>query len=340
MVDQVVFVVSEVSQVGEVRRQATRYAEAAGFGEVKQGNVAIVATELANNLLRHAQRGHIFLQTVNTSQGKAIELLSIDTGPGIANLALSLQDGYSTAGTPGNGLGAIKRLSTHFDIYSLPERGTVVYSQIGGDRSIANLEESFQVGSVSLAMAGEIACGDSWNSSFAAAPSTNFRLIVSDGLGHGPLAAEAATGANQVFDSDSSMDPELLLQKIHQRLNGTRGAAVAVACLNEQNQRISYAGVGNISGTIISSRARQGLVSHNGIVGVKLQKVQRFEYPYENNGLLIMHSDGLKTRWSFDEYPGLQLRHPALIAGVLYRDFCRGSDDVTVVVVRLSHSRI
>jgi hypothetical protein len=50
--------------------------------------------------------------------------------------------------------------------------------------------------------------------------------------------------------------------------------------------------------------------------------------------LLVMHSDGLATHWNLDQYPGLVGRRPSLIAGVLYRDFARGRDDVTVVVAK------
>jgi len=50
---------------------------------------------------------------------------------------------------------------------------------------------------------------------------------------------------------------------------------------------------------------------------------------------LIMYSDGLQSRWNLQDYPGLVHRHPAVIASVLHRDFCRGRDDVTVLVVAL-----
>ena len=76
------------------------------------------------------------------------------------------------------------------------------------------------------------------------------------------------------------------------------------------------------------------MVSHNGTVGHVTRKVQEFVYPWLPGALVIMHSDGLGTQWSLERYPGLALRDPALIAGVLYRDFQRGRDDVTVLVAR------
>jgi len=50
--------------------------------------------------------------------------------------------------------------------------------------------------------------------------------------------------------------------------------------------------------------------------------------------MLVLHSDGLVSHWSLDAYPGLAARDPSLIAGILYRDFTRGRDDVTVVVAK------
>jgi hypothetical protein len=92
--------------------------------------------------------------------------------------------------------------------------------------------------------------------------------------------------------------------------------------------------VGNIAAHLITRHDRRQLVSHNGIVGSNVRKVQEFDAPWTEDTLLVLHSDGLQSRWHLDDYPGLAMCHPALIAGVLYRDHARGRDDVTVVVVR------
>ena len=62
--------------------------------------------------------------------------------------------------------------------------------------------------------------------------------------------------------------------------------------------------------------------------------MQEFEYNWGPGSLLVLHSDGLSNRWSLDAYPGLVMRHPSVIAAVLHRDFYRGRDDATVVVVK------
>ena len=97
---------------------------------------------------------------------------------------------------------------------------------------------------------------------------------------------------------------------------------------------LTFAGVGNIAGAIIGPTSRQGLVSLSGTLGHEVRKVRAFEYPWPTGATLVMHSDGLGTQWDIGRYPGLATRHPALVAGILYRDFRRVRDDVTVVVIR------
>lgn len=343
MVCQVVVQVAESSQVGEARRTAVRIGAAAGFTEVDQGRLGIIATELGTNLLRHAHQGKLLIQEINTANGKSVEILSIDSGPGIGDLEQAFRDGFSTAGTPGNGLGAIRRLSDEFDIYSQVQSGTVAVCRVSSQNEANkfdrlhstarnhDIESEVVWGAISLPVQYETACGDTWR---IYCDGGRLAVLVADGLGHGPLAAEAADKMAETFESNPQLGTGGMLQSGHRALSGTRGAAVAIACLDARDQTWKYAGVGNISGTLCSGIQTRGLCSHNGTIGVQLRKVQEFDYARLDHELLIMHSDGLKTRWMFDAYPGLTMRHPAVIAGVLYRDFERGRDDLTIVVVR------
>jgi hypothetical protein len=186
-------------------------------------------------------------------------------------------------------------------------------------------------GGVAVAKLGETACGDSWA---AATRRTGVTLTVVDGLGHGPLAAEAADLAVRAFEGHVAARPRDVLEAMHVALHGTRGAAAAVAELDREHQLLTFAGVGNISGAVISAGTMRSMVSHNGIVGQVMPNLQEFTYPWPTGALVVMHSDGVTPHWNLDAYPGLAHRHPTLIAAVLYRDFTRGRDDATVVVVR------
>lgn len=334
---QTAILVVESSQVGEARRAAIRFGELAGMNETAVGSVAIIATEMANNLARHATGGQLLIQILEFPHAKSVEMISIDSGPGMDNVERCLQDGYSTGGTSGTGLGAIRRLSSEFDIYSAPSTGTVVISRVYVGSSNVAASSPFQIGAASIPVAGETACGDGWKCSYS---ENQLHLMVADGLGHGPLAQEAADSADRAFDANPDAEPKVLIAAAHKALSGTRGAAIAVATLDVKAGELKYAGIGNIAGVLWTSSKQQGLASNNGIVGSQLPRLQQFDYSVGDDGLLIMNSDGLKSRWSLENYPGLAARHAAVIAGVLYRDYRRDRDDATVVVVRFRAGKV
>jgi hypothetical protein len=159
-------------------------------------------------------------------------------------------------------------------------------------------------------------------------------FVVADGLGHGPAAAVASREAIGVFRENVRRRPSEILQDIDAALRSTRGAAVLVVEINLADRLVCCAGVGNIAGTVVAAGASRSLVSHNGTVGHSVRKIQEFMIPFPPGALLVLHSDGMATSWRLEQYPGLTARAPSLIAGVLYRDFKRGRDDVTVVAAR------
>jgi anti-sigma regulatory factor (Ser/Thr protein kinase) len=288
MPSHVVIPVPDLSSVGEARRAASNISREAGLNPDEQGQVAIIATELATNLANYARNGRLLMQSLQAASSCGVEILSVDSGPGIKDIAQCMRDGYSTGGTAGNGMGAIRRLSSEFDIYS-DAAGTVIVSRIVG-KSDASAP-----------------CDFHW---------------------------EASAQAIAVFDDGALNEPIALIESAHQALSRSRGAAIAVARVDQQRSLLKYSGVGNIAGTLLNGAATRGLVSHNGTAGHLLPRVQQFDYACGERDVLIMHSDGLTSRWTLEQYPGLQTHHPSVIAGVLYRDFTRGRDDVTVVVVK------
>jgi anti-sigma regulatory factor (Ser/Thr protein kinase) len=314
--------IEEESQIGEARRDAQRLAMAYGLDATQTGRVAIAATELATNLYRHGSGGEMLLQPVRAGDTESIELLAIDKGRGMSDVDRCLGDGYSTGGTAGTGLGAVQRMSVEFDIHSVPGEGTVVMSRVGTNTAA-------RFGAISIAVTGEIECGDGW--ALAQEPDSLTVMLV-DGLGHGTFAAAAAECAQRAFAEGSGDPPHALLQRAHRALTGTRGAAAAVARLGT-NGSVSYAGVGNITGYLVGEQKSQGLVSHNGTLGLTVPRLQQFEYERSDATCLVMHSDGISARWDLRKDTALRQRHPAIIAAVLYRDHARARDDATVVVL-------
>jgi len=329
--------IRDSSQVGEARRAVQYMAKQRGLGESATSNAGIVVTELANNLIKHAGEGSVALRWQGARGIEALEVVTLDRGPGMADIERCMADGYSTRGSPGTGLGAIRRLSDEFDIHSTPGKGTAIVSRFYlAPRPREGTRRRLRWAAHCTPAPGEIECGDIWR---VAMQDNRASFMVADGLGHGPSAAVASRAVATVFDRNPMAAPGRFLEEAHGEIGATRGAAVAALNLDLDSGAVRFAGVGNIAGSILNDGVGKGLFSHNGTLGAQLRKVQEFEYAWPRGALLVMHSDGIQSRWSLADYPGLSQRDPALIAALLARDFRRGHDDVTVLVARLEQAR-
>jgi anti-sigma regulatory factor (Ser/Thr protein kinase) len=328
--------VSEPSQAGEARRRAVALAEELHMGETSRGAVALATTEMATNLVRHAGRGHILVQRILQGKVSGLRLMSVDKGPGIEDVSRALAGGASTTKSMGAGLGVIRRLSDSFDLYSIPGAGTVISAEFWQQKHKDTPPAPLEIGVVSEPIRTEVVCGDGWGVRGSADTAI---LMVVDGLGHGDLAAEAAREAERVLSGAKQDSLPDILQDTHSALRKTRGAALAIAKIAFEKRLLSYAGVGNISASIVAMGSSRSIPSHNGTVGHQMQRVQEFTYPWNSDSILIMHSDGLVTHWNLENYPGIWSKPPWVIAAILHRDFCRGRDDVTVLVAKAGHDR-
>jgi len=332
--DFLAFEITDISGAGEVRRSAVSLAQKLGFDEDDCSDLAIIAAELARNISLHAKAGKVLLRVLIAGDVRGVELLAIDKGPGMQDVSRCMRDGYSTAGTSGTGLGAISRLSSTFDIFSRPNEGTVILSRLWPRAVKARhlTDKGLEFGVIQIPKHGETLCGDS-HAIAHDGPCTV--AILADGLGHGPLAHQASAEAIRLFHAHRDSDMLHIMQTLHGGLRATRGAAVSLLECDMNTHRVRFVGVGNVAGYIVGDSTRT-LACGNGTVGHAMRKPTEFVYDWPANGLFIMHSDGLMTSWRLDAYPGLRERHCSTIAGVLYRDFDRGRDDVTVLVARPS----
>lgn len=324
------------SRVGEARRAVAALTARAGFDSVAAGKVALAVNELGSNLLKHAREGKLLVGVRQRGAALAVEVVSIDAGPGMTNTAACQRDGYSSSGTSGNGLGAVQRLADEFDIHSMPGRGTAILarfhaSQAGsaGDSAAAR-HGGVDYGGISIAAPGEEVCGDGWA---VALDDGVVSAMVVDGLGHGAGAAEAAQASLTVFGAARQAGPARFIEKAHAALRATRGAACAMATLDPAHGQIRFAGAGNVVARVVSGIAEKTLLTQNGTVGIQIRSVQEQAMAWPEHALVVMFTDGIVSRWQLDD-PGLLTRDPSLIAAWLIGNFCRGRDDATVVVLR------
>jgi anti-sigma regulatory factor (Ser/Thr protein kinase) len=313
------------SAATEARRVVASICQMAGLSETACGAAAIIVNELTTNLLKHAKDGVLFAH----GSGNSVDIVAVDRGPGVRDLASCLRDGFSSAGTAGTGLGAVRRLASQFDMHSVPGKGTVVFARIraAADAGVSPVE----TGAFWRAMQPDDLCGD------ACTVLTDGEVIVAvvaDGLGHGVAAADASRAAVASVTNSFSSDPVRMLEILHAALRPTRGAAVAVAVIQKARRLVRFAGIGNIAATIRGAEGTKSLVSLNGIAGHQVRTMQEFQYDWPRAATLIMHSDGLTSRWNLEQEPGLAQKAPAIIAAVLARDFARERDDRCALVVR------
>jgi anti-sigma regulatory factor (Ser/Thr protein kinase) len=360
------FEIADASSVAFARRGASDAAQQGALNETDLGRVALIVTEAATNILKHAQHGELLVRVLPSNAAgtltDGVEIIAIDKGPGMQDVRLAFLDGSSTAGTPGTGLGAIERLSDEVSVYSQPRLGTVlravVRSRDANGRASARAAAGTDIGGVCVPYPGESVCGDAWG---IEADQSGLTITVADGLGHGPDAHVAAAGAIDVVRRCAGRSPAVLMDLAHAALRPTRGAALAIARLDLIRSQLTFSGTGNIAASIFNAgrpalvggggspgaaaasggaRTSWQLTSRNGIVGHTMRDSQEFEVPWTRDALLILHSDGIGTRWDLAAYPGLPLQPAVMIAAVLYRDFSRRRDDATVVVVKAEQQQL
>jgi anti-sigma regulatory factor (Ser/Thr protein kinase) len=329
--------VRDQNQVGDARRTAVALGDAQGMNEQERSTLALVVTEAATNLARHAKRGVILLRDTSALGHAGVEVLAVDCGPGMHDLERHFADGFSTGGTSGAGLGAMRRQADQLDVYSVPGQGTVVLARVFAADSKTAASHLMEMGVVCLPLDGETVCGDGW---CIRQDADRAMVLIVDGLGHGPNAAQAADTALDVFRATEDRTAKETVSIIHDALRATRGAAVAVAEIRRTPEGASVAlcGVGNTVTAVIGAAGPRSLPSMNGTAGLSIRALQSFTQTLRADDLLVMHTDGLTTRWRLDAYPRVREHDPAIASALLHRDASRGRDDATVLALRLRPS--
>lgn len=325
--------ITDSSGVGSARQAAQSCAELAGLSSTAAGKLSLVVTELSTNIVKHAIEGTILFGTDDERPQRAIAV-ALDSAGGITNVPTAMRDGFSTAGSPGTGLGAIARASSKFDLYTTPGKGTAIVCCVEDEAPAAPVERiRMLVAGICIPYRYERVSGDAWA---GWATNETLTMFVADGLGHGEAASVASVAAIRAFLERPEESLDEILLNAHGQLRAGRGAAVGVTRLHITDGRADFSGVGNIGAAIVTDDVTRRLVSLNGIVGHEMRKTQSFSYPWKPESILIMQSDGVSLNWNLAAYPGLLQHDPTMIAAVLFRDGRRTTDDATIVVARMS----
>ena len=329
------FALPDRTYQGMVRSELRKLAETAGFKGHRLGEIEIIIAEITSNLVKYAKKNPFILARIIQEDGGGIEMIAIDQGPGMRMPAKMMEDGHSTQKTLGQGLGAIRRLSNVFDLYSMAGWGTILLSKSFIEKGYKAATNIFTVDAVCVAKKDQVVCGDAWS---VRRESKKLKIAMIDGLGHGSSAHTAALLAVETLDQHPKNQPTEELREIHEALKKTRGAVITIAHIDHLNHQMHYSGVGNISMKMVSTLNAKGCFSYNGIVGHILPASLNNHTLQINEkmDMLVMHSDGINSRWDLQKYPGLLQHHPAVICATIYKDHDRGNDDSTILVAKFA----
>jgi anti-sigma regulatory factor (Ser/Thr protein kinase) len=322
--------VEDVSAVAACRSAATAMAGRLQFPSARTDQLALAVTEAASNLYKHASQGSLLLCVNRDAAAPGIDLVTIDSGPGLPDVSAAMRDGHSTAGTLGIGLGAIRRLADFSDLYSRPGHGTALIARFWPEAARAEAPRpDIRCAGLIRAISGELECGDS----FAAVQTEDtVTAVLCDGLGHGPLAAAASAVAVAAVLDGPAAEPAVLLERAHRRMSGTRGGAVGIVQVAADVAR--FAGLGNVAASILSADGRKSMLSVPGIAGHRAPAIRQFEYVVPPGAAVILHSDGISSRWEVAAVPGVNARDPLLIAAVLLAEAGIHRDDAGILVLK------
>jgi len=327
------FAVADRSYFNLLKKEIHALTVKADFSSNKVGEIDIIVAEIVSNLVKHANGGRLLVKLIKEQDIDGIELISIDDGNGIADVGKMMADGMSTTNTLGHGLGAIKRLSSVFQVYTQKDWGTVLLSRVFKE-DLPYQRKTTEIRSVVVAKQGEEKCGDAF---YCKITPDSVRLLLGDGLGHGPEAAGAVNTAIQSFKTSTEGSPSAIIRDLHLDVRKTRGL-VATTALFKKDQKIwRICGVGNIATRVINGIEIKACVPYNGIIGYNIPKtIKDQELVAETSQILILCSDGIKTKWDLIKYPGILKYDLSILTAVIFKDHARHTDDMSVVAVRLN----
>ncbi|MBN1978979.1 MAG: SpoIIE family protein phosphatase [Anaerolineae bacterium] len=161
-------------------------------------------------------------------------------------------------------------------------------------------------------------------------------VVVVDGLGHGPQAAEVTQVAIAALKGHADKSVDFLFKRCHRELAGTRGVVMSLASLDARGGAMTWAGVGNVTGLLLradsqAERARETLLPRGGVVGYRLPSLYPVVIFVAPGDTLIFATDGLRSGFA-EDVPLNDV--PQQIAEHILEHYGRGTDDALVLVAR------
>lgn len=331
------FAADDRSYFSLTKKEIHKLASDSGFPTARLNGIDLIVSELTSNIHKHTVGGgEILAGIASDNRGIYLEIISIDNGPGFKDAEKVIADGFSSSNTLGHGLGSIKRFSDVFDIYSQIGWGTIVLSRVYKDAASAEktiTKNPLMCRGLVVSKPGEKVSGDGY---FFQPLVNGFKILVADGLGHGPEANEAVNKAVEAFKSCKELTAADTIRAIHAAIKKTRGIVGNIIIYNALNRSWCACGVGNIATKWIGGLAVKNHLSYNGIIGHNIPNTMNdICLKQEDFQQFIACSDGIRSRWDPAKFPMIGLHDPIILNTAIYKDFARRTDDMSVVICKL-----
>jgi len=324
--------VQHPNDVSAARQAAKLLGEGLGFDPAACEEISLAMTELATNLVKHAQGGKLTLTPLDEGGRIGLAIESVDSGPGIADFEQALTDRFSTVGTRGTGLGAINRLMDNLDITSELGRGTSITARKWVRQQIISIHPCPLA--FGVATRPRIFGEDNGDAFIIKQWAESALVGVIDGLGHGQMAHHAAQAARQYVDTHFDMPLDEIFRGVGRVCRATRGVVMALARFDWGLSRLVFSSVGNIEVRVFPSSVPFSFSIRRGVIGLNAPNAVVTEHPWSLDNVLVLHSDGLRTHWDWKDFPGLSNQPAPSLAQEFLRLLAKEEDDATVIVVR------
>lgn len=340
-----VFKIDNEWDIGHTRRYIVEESKKLGFNSTELCEISIVINELCTNFIKHkAIEGTLIFSKLNDLERTAIQIVAKDKGPGIKNIDEVIQDGVSSKGTMGGGLGAIKRLMDSFEIYSLnnTEPSTHKESNLIGTiiviKKWANNRLKYNECEIEFSLLSRPYPGISVNGDYYYINKRRDRCIfaVIDGLGHGVGANKVSKLASEIIDNNVDKSIEEILIAVNKGLRYTRGVVAGIIKIDTIKREFEYSAVGNIEFRYLFNGKTERLIYSNGLLGAyDNKKIKVHKKTYDKDAIITMCSDGIINKWDYTSDLNMEFNTPDNIANWILRDFAKKNDDATVLVALL-----
>lgn len=336
--------------------QVGRMPALAQYSAVDLTMLATVVAELGSNILKYAGQGQIRIQPVHSGYRHGVDIVAEDAGPGIADVALAMEEHYSSSGTLGLGLSGVRRMVSEFHIASAPGQGCKVQTRKWLNQSAHTMalaaapprpgpaplqaapapgpgqapKLSFDLAEINRPRYPEYLCGDS---TVVQQVPDGLLLACIDASGHGKRAHAVAEPLANLVRTAGNTQPDQLLQRMHQYCIGTVGAAAAVAFVHAVRGELLFAGVGNIRIRCVGAIPWAG-ISRDGVLGERFPSPHVQRFPLHADDVVLLYSDGIRETISSQMLRRARLGTAQQIAEHVLREGSKTTDDASCIVLK------